>query len=95
MFAELAVVTDRKDEAIAVPLAAVLGEGAEKFVFIEEGDVYNRREIALGAKDDRYIEVKDGLFPCDIVVVQGNHELMSATGPSKVPIADDGHAHQH
>ena len=95
MFAELDVVIGRKDEVIAVPLAAVLGEGAEKFVFIEEGDVYNRREIALGTKDDRYVEVKDGLFPGDIVVVQGNHELMSASGPSKVPIADDGHAHQH
>jgi len=95
MFAELRVVTARKAEVIAVPLAAVLDEGAEKFVFVEEGDTYTKREIVLGAKDDQFIEVKEGLFPGDIVVVQGNHELMSASGPSKVPLAADGHAHQH
>ena len=94
MFAELAVVTQKKTDALSVPLNAVLEEGAARFVFVEEGEEYHKHEIVVGHKDDQYIEVRDGVSRGDVVVVQGNYQLMQAsTQSSGVVDPHAGHSH--
>lgn len=45
----------------------------------------------MGARDDRYIEIKEGLFPEEYGVVQGQHQLLRAT--ADVPGALGAHGH--
>ena len=62
--------------------------------FVESGDTYVKHEVEVGAKDDRYIEIKDGLLAGELVVIQGTHQLMRAAAGTAVVI--DPHAgHSH
>jgi RND family efflux transporter MFP subunit len=67
--------------ATAVPAGAVVREGAEHYVLVEEagaagGSEYRRRAVAVGRRAGGWVEVRsDGLFPGDRVVVRGGHEL--------------------
>ena len=93
MFAEQTIVLEKGSDVLSVPLDAVIEDGGSRFVFVEYGATYTRHEIVVGAKDDRYIEVRDGLLPGELVVVQGTHQLMRVmTTPSEVV---DGHGHPH
>ena len=93
MFAEQMIVLDKGTDVLSVPLDAVIEDGGSRFVFVESGATYTRYEIVVGAKDDRYIEVKGNLLPGELVVVQGGHQLMRAiAAPSQVI---DTHGHPH
>ena len=65
----------------AVPAGAVVREGAEHYVLVEEagatgGSEYRRRAVAVGRRAGGWVEVRSGgLFPGDRVVVRGGHEL--------------------
>ena len=94
MFAEQTIVLEKGAEVLSVPLDAVLEDRGSRFVFVAYGAAYTRHEIVVGAKDDRYIEIKDGLIPGERVVVQGTHQLMKAiAAPSEVVDAHAGHNH--
>lgn len=96
MFAEQTIVLDKGTDVLSVPLNAVLEDGGSRFVFVEYGAVYTRHEIVVGTKDDRYIEVRDGVMPGERVVVQGTHQLMSAlAASSQVVDPSAGHGHPH
>lgn len=75
MFARVSVILRRNATALTIPSSAIIEANGEKFVFVREGDKYNRVEITVGAKDDEYSEITDGLVPGDEVVTQGNREL--------------------
>ena len=94
MFAEQTIVLEKIADVLSVPLSAVLEEGGSRFVFVEHGVAYTKQEIVVGAEDDRYIEIKDGLSPGDRVVVQGQHQLLRATvNVSEAQNAHAGHSH--
>lgn len=94
MFAEQTLVIEKLYDVLSVPLSAVLEDGAIKFVFVESGNTYVKHEVEVGAKDDRYIEIKDGLFAGEFVVVQGTHQLKRVSSGSAVVIdAHAGHSH--
>ena len=94
MFAEQTLVIEKFDDVLSVPLSAILQDGATQFVFVESGDTYVKHEVEVGAKDDRYIEIKDGLLAGELVVIQGTHQLMRAAAGTAVVI--DPHAgHSH
>ena len=75
MFARAAVILRRNDAALTIPNSAIIEANGEKFVFVREGNKYHRVEISIGAKDDEYSEITDGLVPGDEVVTQGNREI--------------------
>ncbi|MBI3607161.1 MAG: efflux RND transporter periplasmic adaptor subunit [Nitrospirae bacterium] len=78
MFAQLAIVVGSRSQALAVPKRALLRFGGESIVFIEQEGAYLRRNVVVGAQDDRYTEIARGLRPGELVVTQGNYELMSS-----------------
>jgi membrane fusion protein, heavy metal efflux system len=89
-------------EALVVPRSAVVVMGPMHFVFLQNGDKYEKQDINPGIQDDRYVEIKDGLFPGDSVVVQGAYSLtqLRPKTPKKAePDAEskdhknDGHKH--
>lgn len=77
----------------AVPRSAVIQDGLEMICFRrkkDEPDAVERVEVLLGVNDGRWVEVKSGLAPGDVVVASGVYELKleSTAKPSKA-----GHFH--
>ena len=85
LFAKAAVVLKQNDAALAIPNAAIIEANGEKFVFVKQGEQYERVEIETALADDEYTEVTDGIVPGDEVVTQGNRQLYTLwlTGGSK------------
>ncbi|MBI1871294.1 MAG: efflux RND transporter periplasmic adaptor subunit [Chlamydiae bacterium] len=75
MFAKVAVVLEHNEGVLAVPKEAILEESGEKFVFVQAGDSFNRVDVQTGAEDDRFVEIRDGLVPDDVVVTDGKREV--------------------
>lgn len=89
MFAEQTIVLEKAATVLSVPLNAVIEEAGSRFVFVEHGSTYTKREIAAGAADERYIEIKDGLSAGERVVIHGQHQLLRAN----VKVTEGGHSH--
>ncbi len=89
LFAKAAVVLKKNEAALAVPNVAIIEANGEKFVFVKQGNKYNRVEITTGLVDDEYSEVTDSLVPGDEVATQGNRQLYTIwlTG-GKLPAGD-------
>lgn len=85
MRADARLVTGVTADALAVPISAVLGDAGNYFAYIDSGDVYDRRPVVLGKRDDRYVEIVDGLVPGDRVVTQGNYQLQFAVSAGPAP----------
>jgi len=79
MRAEVRIVTGAFTDTLTVPVNAVLGDVGNYFVYVESGNLYSRKHVHIGKRDDRYIEIVDGLVPGDAVVTQGNYQLQFAT----------------
>lgn len=75
MFARANVILERNDAALAVPNGAIIEANGERFVFVGEGNTYRRVEVTVGARDDEYSQITEGLVPGDEVVTQGNRQL--------------------
>jgi cobalt-zinc-cadmium efflux system membrane fusion protein len=87
MFATASLVLNRNESALAIPNDAILEANGEKFVFVRQGDAFDRVDIMVGAGDDEYSEVTDGLVPGDEVVVQAKRQVytMWLTGSPAKP----------
>ena len=83
-FVDLAVVLSANESAVVVPAAAIVKEGPLQYVFAQEGTgenaVFKKRDIALGVRDDRIVEIKQGLVPGDVVVVSGAFSVSQLRG---------------
>lgn len=96
MFGEVAIVVGSNPEAIAVPVDAVIEAGPDKFVFVENGEIYQKVDVVTGLRDDLYVEIVEGLYPGDVVVTQGNHQLLSVVArPQAGGVQDESKPHGH
>lgn len=75
LFARVALVVKHSKEVLTVPVEAIIDDGAEKFVFVKNGNQFVRQDVATGVSDDRYVEITDGLYPGDQVVTDGNRQI--------------------
>ncbi|MER3447504.1 MAG: efflux RND transporter periplasmic adaptor subunit [Candidatus Dadabacteria bacterium] len=75
LFARVALVVKSAREVLTVPVDAIIYDGAEKFVFVKNGNRFIRQDVGTGASDDRYVEITGGLYPGDKVVTDGNREV--------------------
>lgn len=73
--ADMDVVVGGGQEVLAVPLEALITTEGESFVFVEDKGSFRRADVILGARDDRYAEVKKGLLPGDHVVTDGKQQI--------------------
>ena len=99
----LSIEVSEPADILTVPVKAILGESGEQFVFVRNGNEFERRSVKLGAKFGAEREVLEGVFPDEDVVTVGNYQLQFAKSiePKKDPAAtegkkeDDGHGHEH
>jgi len=78
MFADLVIQLSRNGEALSVPTAAVLDDGGRPLVFVRTGPLrFEPRLVKLGAKENGFLEVLEGLKEGDTVVTRGNFQLKS------------------
>jgi len=96
MRATLTIVTAEAESVIAVPLSAVLGEGGDYFVFVQddkEAHTFLRTPVVLGQRDDRFVEIVEGVLPGSNVVTVGNYQLQYVPpAPKKAAPAATGSA---
>lgn len=94
MRATLHIVTAQADSVITVPLSAVLGEAGNYFVFVQDDKdphTFLRTPVVVGQRDDRFVELVEGVLPGANVVTVGNYQLQYvAPAPAAKP-ADDDH----
>jgi len=99
-FVELSVVLDINESAVVVPASAIVKEGPLQYVFVKEDDTFRKRDVATGIRDDRIVEITQGLVPGDVVVVSGAFSLSQLKGEAPAvaaapDTAADGHGHSH
>jgi cobalt-zinc-cadmium efflux system membrane fusion protein len=75
LFSEMSIVVGGGGEVLSIPLEAVITAEGESFVFVEDKGSFRRADVVLGARDDRYVEVKKGLLPGDKVVTDGKQQI--------------------
>ena len=75
LFSEMNIVVGGQGEVLAIPQEALISTEGESFVFVEEKGSFRRADVVLGARDDRFVEVKKGLLPGDKVVTDGKQQL--------------------
>lgn len=82
-------------EKVVVPMSAVIRDGAERFVLVEEeqtqaASTYQKQSVVLGSRMGDLIEVRGGkLFPGDRVVTRGSHELGSFFTKGVLTVSDE------
>ena len=83
-------------EQLAVPEEAVFATGEKNIVFVvKENNVFDPREVVLGAKVDRFYEIKSGLQENEIVVTSGNFLIDSESRLKSALEGAGGGGHKH
>lgn len=75
MFAKVSLVKRIYDDALAVPLYAVIVQRDDRFVYIEKDGRAERRMVSLGVLVDWQVHVTSGLKPGEHVIVVGHRFL--------------------
>lgn len=75
MFVRALLVTDARPQTLTVPDAAIQEDGGMKVVYVKEGSVYERREVAVGESVNGRTEIKSGIKPGEQVVTVGAYQL--------------------
>lgn len=93
MFMTISVVLDAR-EAMMIPEAAVIFEGATSFVYLVSDDKAVRREVQIGQRRRELAEVLSGLDSGDLVVQRGTQNLRDGASVKVIentapPVAKD------
>jgi RND family efflux transporter MFP subunit len=75
MFARVELVKQVYEDALVVPLYAVINQGEQRFVFVENNGSAEKRQVEVGMLVDWQIQVVSGLEPGDRLVIVG-HRLL-------------------
>lgn len=88
MTANVRIPVASAENVVAVPLAAVFTEKnpetgvRERFVYVKEGDRYQRRLVEVGVADNFYAEIRAGLRPGEqVALVQPPEDLILKEKP--------------
>lgn len=86
-FAQVRIVTERRDGVVLVPRGAVVTDKGDTVVYVAvdegEGPAAERRIVTLGFTDDERAQILDGLAADEPVVVKGQRSLKHGS-PLKV-----------
>lgn len=91
-FAEIYLLTGRRENVISVPVSALTEEQGVHFVYVKIDDEgYLKKEVKLGATDGERVEVLSGLQPGDNLVTEGAIHVKLASATAAIP----AHNHNH
>lgn len=95
MFVDLTFVVQQREMAVVVPTSALVSDGPVHFVFLKNGDVYQKQDINPGIADDQFVEVLAGLAPGDVVVTRGAYSLTQLRPKAETALASAAPAGQN
>ena len=75
MTAEVRIFVEQIDDAIQVPVHAVYETKRHHFVLVKNGEKWKTKEINIGATNDKFVTVKNGVRPEDNVVLDPRNHL--------------------
>ena len=75
MFARVELVKNVFENALVIPLYAVINQGEQRFVFVENNGIAEKRQVEVGMLVDWQIQVVAGLESGDRLVIVG-HRLL-------------------
>lgn len=79
MFGRFHIVHDQREQAVLVPVEAVLTEDGRTSVFVVNSDEAQRRTVVTGYRNNGEYEIVEGLEPGERVVVTGQASLRSGS----------------
>jgi RND family efflux transporter MFP subunit len=100
MRAEFSIVLSKREGVMSVPRAALQGDAASRYVYVADYELphaFVRTPVVVGAINDRFAEITEGLFAGDKVVTRGAYSLAFA-GKGSVSLKealDAAHGHEH
>jgi hypothetical protein len=63
------IIVEQYEEAIYVPVQAVLRVGGVPTVYVPAGETFEARQVEIGLDNDRMVRVTDGLEPGEVVLL--------------------------
>lgn len=86
------IITSSKKANVVVPISAIAGEHGNHFVFTlqcPDSMQFKKTDVALGIRDDKNVEILNGLNAGNKVAIKGVYQLQF------MPAAKSPHNHQH
>lgn len=78
--------------ALALPRMALIEEQGHHFAYVQTGgELYEKREVSLGATDGDHVEIRSGLKAGEWVVTRGAYRIKLASVSGALP--EHGHSH--
>ena len=74
MFFRARIVKQRIDQALAVPLYAIVSRNNEQYVFVAEEDKVRKQPVKLGVIEQWQVQITEGLHPGDKILLEGHRE---------------------
>ncbi|MCK5306558.1 MAG: efflux RND transporter periplasmic adaptor subunit [Candidatus Omnitrophica bacterium] len=75
MFARANLILEKKENALIVPIKAVLSENSRKFVFIVNSSTAHKKKVETGIYQKDFVEIIEGLSVGEDVIIEGNYGL--------------------
>lgn len=100
MRAEFSIVVDRSPNVTSIPVSALQGTPADRFVYVKDFDLphaFVKVPVVVGRTNERFVEIIRGLLPADEVVTRGAYSLAFA-GAGSISLKealDAAHGHEH
>jgi multidrug efflux pump subunit AcrA (membrane-fusion protein) len=67
--------TEKEQLVVAIPTLSIIHDGSNSYVFVKQGDQYQRRQVKLGRINGSIQEVLEGVSVDDQLVVTGQNQL--------------------
>lgn len=77
MFAEVHIITDRSEQALTVPIDAIVQKSGENYVYTVAEGTAKENKVSVGVSDGKVTEITAGLAEGDQVIVLGQQGLVS------------------
>lgn len=100
MRAEFSLIIAERENVMSIPRQALGGDVSGRYVFIKDYEIkhaFVKTPVRLGAQNEQFVEVLEGLLPGDEVVTRGAYPLaFSGKGSVSLKEAlDAAHGHPH
>ncbi len=74
-FAKVLIVTERREDAVLVPVGALITDKGESVVFVAIDGRAERRSVETGFSDDRHTQILSGVAGGEAIVTKGHRSL--------------------
>ncbi|MEE2641925.1 MAG: HlyD family efflux transporter periplasmic adaptor subunit [Planctomycetota bacterium] len=80
MTAETQVLVTHEKNVLKIPVASIVKQGGKYFAWVDNSGKYERRELLLGASDENFVVIKDGVSEGEDVILNPRAVVEEARG---------------